>query len=154
MHPSETRAIQFRDHYETLRQNYEMGDGPPLFHYGTHYSCAAYILYYLMRLETFLRLALSLQGGKFDVSDRLFHNIGSSWSSASSENLQDVRELISEFFYPADFLLNSNIFDVGTTQLGKSVHGLTLPARVDGDPKQFIRIHRQVRFVPLVRIPT
>mmetsp|Transcript_3637 Transcript_3637/g.8014 ORF Transcript_3637/g.8014 Transcript_3637/m.8014 type:complete len:3054 (+) Transcript_3637:3-9164(+) len=139
----ETRAMQFRDRYEALEQSYEMGDGPPPFHYGTHYSCAAYVLYYLMRLEPFSRLALSLQGGKFDVADRLFHNIGASWSSASSENLQDVRELIPEFFYLPDFLVNSNMFDFGTTQMGKTVHDLTLPAWAKGDPKRFIRIHRQ-----------
>jgi hypothetical protein len=102
----ESRAMQFKDRYESLKHSYEMGDGPPPFHYGTHYSCAAYVLHYLMRLEPFSRLALSLQGGKFDVADRLFHNIGSSWASASSENLQDVRELIPEFFYLPDFLVN------------------------------------------------
>ena len=103
---SRTRANQFKDRYESLKQSYAAGVGPPPFHYGTHYSCAAYVLHYLMRLEPFSRLALALQGGKFDVADRLFHNIGSSWNSASSENLQDVRELIPEFFYLPDFLVN------------------------------------------------
>ncbi|KAL7542224.1 hypothetical protein ACHAXR_011601, partial [Thalassiosira sp. AJA248-18] len=140
---NDTRTMQFRDRYEALEQSYEMGDGPPPFHYGTHYSCAAYVLYYLMRLEPFSRLALSLQGGKFDVADRLFHNVGASWSSASSENLQDVRELIPEFFYLPDFLTNSNMFDFGVTQLGKTVHDSTLPPWAKGDPKRFIRIHRQ-----------
>ena len=141
----EARAVQFRERYEALEQCYEMGDGPPPFHYGTHYSCAAYVLYYLMRLEPFSRLALSLQGGKFDVADRLFHNVGSSWNSASSENLQDVRELIPEFYYLPDFLVNSNMFDFGATQLGKTVHDATLPPWAKGDPKRFIRLHRQVR---------
>ena len=141
----ETRALQFRERYEALEHGYEMGDGPPPFHYGTHYSCAAYVLYYLMRLEPFSRLALSLQGGKFDVADRLFHNVGSSWNSASSENLQDVRELIPEFYYLPDFLVNSNMFDFGATQLGKTVHDATLPPWAKGDPKRFIRLHRQVR---------
>ncbi|EED88977.1 predicted protein, partial [Thalassiosira pseudonana CCMP1335] len=140
---NETRAVQFRDRYEALEQSYDLGDGPPPFHYGTHYSCAAYVLYYLMRLEPFSRLALSLQGGKFDVADRLFHNIGSSWNSASQDNLQDVRELIPEFFYLPDFLVNSNMFDFGITQVGKTVHDLTLPPWAKGDPKRFIRIHRQ-----------
>lgn len=61
---------------------------PPPFHYGTHYSCAGYILHYLLRLEPFTRLALGLQGGRFDKADRLFRDIRSSWESASSENLQ------------------------------------------------------------------
>ncbi len=103
---TQTRANQFKDRYESLKQSYAAGVGPPPFHYGTHYSCAAYVLHYLMRLEPFSRLALALQGGKFDVADRLFHNIGSSWNSASSDNIQDVRELIPEFFYLPDFLVN------------------------------------------------
>lgn len=138
-----TRAMQYKERYDSMEQSYQRGDGPPPFHYGTHYSCAAYVLHYLMRLEPFSRLALSLQGGKFDVADRLFHNIGSSWTSASSENLQDVRELIPEFFYLPDFLVNSNMFDFGITQVGKTVHDLTLPPWAKGDPKRFVRLHRQ-----------
>jgi len=137
------RAIQFQERYEALESNYMNEDEPPPFHYGTHYSCAAYVLYYLMRLEPFSRLALSLQGGRFDVADRLFHNIGGSWKSASTENLQDVRELIPEFFYLPEFLVNNNNFDFGTTQTGKTVHHVTLPKWAKGDPRRFIRINRQ-----------
>lgn len=139
----ENRARQFRDRFEALEQSYVSEDDPPPFHYGTHYSCAAYVLYYLMRLEPFSRLALALQGGRFDVADRLFHNIGSSWKSASEENLQDVRELIPEFFYLSDFLTNTNHFDFGITQKGKHVHDVTLPKWAKGDPEAFVRINRQ-----------
>jgi WD40 repeat protein len=139
----EVRAQQFKDRYEALQSSYISEDDPPPFHYGTHYSCAAYVLYYMMRLEPFSRLALALQGGKFDVADRLFHNIGSSWKSASQENLQDVRELIPEFFYLPDFLTNTNHFDFGTTQKSKHVHNVTLPKWAKGDPERFVRINRQ-----------
>jgi hypothetical protein len=88
------RAAQFRERYESLQSNYTRNDEPPPFHYGTHYSCAAYVLNYLLRLEPFSRLALSIQGGKFDLADRLFNDFGASWRSASRDNLQDVRELI------------------------------------------------------------
>ncbi|KAG7347447.1 WD40 repeat-containing protein [Nitzschia inconspicua] len=137
------RAQQFKERYESLEASYTSEDDPPPFHYGTHYSCAAYVLYYLMRLEPFSRLALSLQGGRFDVADRLFHNIGSSWKSASEENLQDVRELIPEFFYLPNFLTNTNGFDFGITQKGKHVHDVTLPKWAKGDPARFVRLNRQ-----------
>ncbi|KAL3923251.1 MAG: hypothetical protein SGILL_001759, partial [Bacillariaceae sp.] len=137
------RAQQFKDRYEALQSTYLSEDDPPPFHYGTHYSCAAYVLYYLMRLEPFSRLALSLQGGRFDVADRLFHNVGSSWKSASEENLQDVRELIPEFFYLPDFFTNTNGFDFGITQKGKHVHDVTLPKWAKGDPNRFVRLNRQ-----------
>jgi hypothetical protein len=140
---NEDRAQAFRDRYEALEDSYQYNDGVPPFHYGTHYSCAAYVLYYLMRLEPFSRLALTLQGGHFDVADRLFHNIGSSWKSASCENVQDVRELIPEFFYLPEFLGNSNNFDFGVTQGGKTIHDVTLPPWAHGDAKRFIRLNRQ-----------
>ena len=139
------RAEQFKERYEALQSNYSRGDEPPAFHYGTHYSCAAYVLNYLFRLEPFSRLALSLQGGKFDLADRLFQNIGSSWKSASRDNLQDVRELIPEFFYLPEFLENSNSFDLGRKQDGTSVHDVVLPPWAKGDPRRFVRINRQVR---------
>ena len=135
---SETRAQQFREKY----REYEEGGMEPA-HYGTHYSCAAYVLYYLMRLEPFSRLALRLQGGRFDVADRLFHNLGSSWRSSSAENQQDVRELIPEFFYLPEFLQNTNGFDFGVTQTGNTIHDVTLPKWAKGSPERFIRLNRQ-----------
>ena len=48
--------------------------------------------------------------------------ISASWKSASHDNLQDVRELIPEFYYLPEFLENKNSFDFGTKQDGKTVH--------------------------------
>ncbi|CAB9525814.1 Lipopolysaccharide-responsive and beige-like anchor protein [Seminavis robusta] len=140
---NEERAHQFRERYDALASCCFDENDPPPFHYGTHYSCAAYVLYYLMRMEPFSRMAVSLQGGRFDVADRLFHEVGKSWRSSSQENLQDVRELIPEFFYLPDFLSNTNNFDYGMTQKGKQVHDVVLPKWAKGDPKRFVRINRQ-----------
>lgn len=57
--------------------------------------------------------ACHLQGGHFDLADRMFHSIGDAWYSASEKNMADVKELIPEFFYLPEFLLNSNHFDLG-----------------------------------------
>ncbi len=98
------RALKFRDRYE----NWEDPMGVvPKFHYGTHYSSAGIVLYYLLRVEPFTRMALQLQGGKFDWADRLFYSIANSWHSASSQGgLSDVKELIPEFYYMPEFLQN------------------------------------------------
>ena len=79
--------------------------------------------------------------GKFDHPDRLFQSVSASWESASGglgyidknlpfadqqailrkktqhTNMQDVKELIPEFYYLPQFLENMNHFD-----LGKSAH--------------------------------
>lgn len=47
------------------------------------------------------------------MADRMFHSIREAWYSASKHNMADVKELIPEFFYLPEFLLNSNNFDLG-----------------------------------------
>lgn len=141
----ETRAAQFCERYAALNQDMD-ADGSmetPAFHYGTHYSCSAYVINYLIRLEPFTALALELQGGVFDHPDRLFRSIPSSWMSASRENLQDVRELIPEFFYLPEFLYNANNCRFGTTQSGEEVCHVVLPAWAHGDPREFVRLNRR-----------
>lgn len=68
---------------------------------------------YLVRLEPFTQHFLRLQGGHFDLADRMFHSVKEAWLSASKHNMADVKELIPEFFYLSELLCNSNHFDLG-----------------------------------------
>ena len=77
------------------------------FHYGSHYSSSAAVLHFLLRVEPFTTLHINLQSGKFDCADRQFHSISASWDSIYEKG-GDFKELIPEFFYFADFLVNSN----------------------------------------------
>lgn len=86
--------------------------------YGTHYSSAMIVLSYLVRTEPFTQQFLKLQGGHFDLADRMFHSIKDAWLSASKNNMADVKELIPEFFYLPEMFQNSNNFDLGTKQSG------------------------------------
>lgn len=115
----------------------------PPFHYGTHYSSAAIVASYLVRMEPFTQAFLKLQGGHFDHADRMFHSIHEAWISSSEKNRTDVRELIPEFFYLPDFLLNTNNFDLGRKQDGELLHNVVLPPWAKGSPTEFIRVHRQ-----------
>ena len=54
-------------------------------------------------------------GSRFDCADRQFHSIPATWQ-ALMDNPNDVKELIPEFFYLPEFMLNSNNFDLGTTE--------------------------------------
>lgn len=58
--------------------------------------------------------------------------------------MADVRELIPEFFYLPDFLVNSNHFDFGCKQNGVRVDNVVLPPWAKGDPREFIRQNREV----------
>ena len=56
----------------------------PAFHYGTHYSSGAFVLYYLIRMEPYTSLHIELQGGRFDITDRLFHSVQRTWEHCNT----------------------------------------------------------------------
>ena len=117
------------------------GTDPP-FHFGSHYSNPGITLFYLVRLAPFDECAKELQGGKFDLPDRLFHSIDDSYFSAI-DDIADVRELIPEFFFLPEMLLNLNKIFFGKMQSGHSVSDVKLPPWADS-AYDFIRIHKEI----------
>uniref|UniRef100_A0A8C4NGZ2 Uncharacterized protein n=1 Tax=Eptatretus burgeri TaxID=7764 RepID=A0A8C4NGZ2_EPTBU len=113
------------------------------YHYGTHYSSAMIVAFYLVRMEPFAQTFLRLQGGHFDLADRMFHSIRDTWLSASCNNMADVKELIPEFFYLPEFLRNDNNFNLGCKQNGTRLADVVLPPWAKGDVHKFICVHRQ-----------
>lgn len=138
---SPVRAEEFKKRYEAL--NSLQDQSAPPFHYGTHYSSAMIVTSFLIRLKPYVQSYLLLQGGKFDHADRLFNSIEKAWISASCENTSDVRELIPEFFFLPEFLVNSNHFEFGNLQDGNSSNDVELPVWAKGDPTIFISLHRE-----------
>lgn len=135
------RRKHFRERYESFA---EIGD-PNLkpFHFGTHYSSAMIVSSYLIRLVPFVESYLLLQGGRFDHPDRLFYSIEKAWLSASRDISSDVRELIPEFFYMPEFLMNLNGYDFGVGQTGQTVGDVLLPPWAKGSARVFVQKHRE-----------
>lgn len=141
-----SRQSDYALRYQSLA---EIGEQP--FHYGTHYSSSMVVASYLIRLPPFVQSYILLQGGTFDHADRLFYSIEGSWKSASRDNGADVRELIPEFFYLPEFLVNNNEYDFGERQGGGGkVNHVHLPPWAKGDPKIFIAKHREALESPYV----
>ncbi|XP_035824115.1 WD repeat and FYVE domain-containing protein 3 isoform X2 [Aplysia californica] len=144
---SKPMGAQTPDRLRQFMKRYNEWDDPqgetPPYHYGTHYSSAMIVASYLVRMEPFTQHFLKLQGGHFDLADRMFHSIRENWLSASKNNMADVKELIPEFFYLPDFMLNKNNFDLGAKQNGVALGDVILPPWAKGDPREFIRVHRQ-----------
>ncbi|XP_060060817.1 neurobeachin-like protein 2 isoform X4 [Erinaceus europaeus] len=133
-------------HAQLVREKYESFEDPAgtidKFHYGTHYSNAAGVMHYLIRVEPFTSLHVQLQSGRFDCSDRQFHSVAAAWQ-ARLESPADVKELIPEFFFFPDFLENQNGFDLGCLQLtNEKVGDVVLPPWASS-PEDFIQQHRQ-----------
>ncbi|KAG4119536.1 hypothetical protein ERO13_D11G087000v2 [Gossypium hirsutum] len=125
-----------------FQERYTSFDDPviPKFHYGSHYSSAGTVLYYLVRVEPFTTLSVQLQGGKFDHADRMFSDVGATWNGVL-EDMSDVKELVPELFYLPEMLTNENSIDFGTTQLGGKLDSVKLPSWAQSSV-DFIHKHR------------
>ncbi|XP_046887347.1 neurobeachin-like protein 1 [Hypomesus transpacificus] len=131
---------------KAVREKYDTFEDPTgtidRFHYGTHYSNAAGVMHYLIRVEPFTSLHIQLQSGRFDCADRQFHSIPATWQTLM-DNPNDVKELIPEFFYFPEFLENQNGFDLGRLQISKErVNNVILPKWAKS-PEDFIYKHRK-----------
>lgn len=113
------------------------------YHYGSHYSNSGSVLHFLVRIPPFTRYFLRYQDNNFDLPDRTFHSILTTWRLASRDSTTDVKELIPEFFTFPDFLENSQKFNFGYRQSGESVDNVTLPLWARDSPRLFTMIHRQ-----------
>ena len=145
---NEARLSNYVERYEAMASSYEdasssagfaTGIEPP-FLFGTHYSSPAVALHYLTRLAPYTSMAVALQGGQFDVPDRLFHDIAASFSSSTS-SMGDVRELVPELYYQPAALTNHNNLPLGTTQSGLEVGDVNLP-KWASSPHEFVRLMR------------
>ncbi|XP_055459893.1 lysosomal-trafficking regulator [Psammomys obesus] len=150
-------AVQYKekedryvDTYKYLEEEYRKGvreddPMPPVqpYHYGSHYSNSGTVLHFLVRMPPFTKMFLAYQDQSFDIPDRTFHSTNTTWRLSSFESMTDVKELIPEFFYLPEFLVNREGFDFGVRQNGERVNHVNLPPWARNDPRLFILIHRQ-----------
>ncbi|NWW43367.1 LYST regulator, partial [Pedionomus torquatus] len=147
---SKEKEDRYVDTYKYLEEEYRKGAReddpmPPVqpYHYGSHYSNSGTVLHFLVRLPPFTKMFLAYQDQSFDIPDRTFHSTNTTWRLSSYESMTDVKELIPEFFYLPDFLVNREGFDFGVRQNGDRVNHVSLPPWARNDPRLFILIHRQ-----------
>ena len=83
-----------------------------------------------------------MQGGRFDVADRLFSDVMSTWKGCM-KSPSDVKELTPEWFYCPDIFRNIN-----QVQFGKKVNSdvvvdkVNLPKWAKNSPERFVRVLR------------
>lgn len=113
------------------------------YHYGAHYSNSGIVLYYLVRLPPYTQMFLQYQDKNFDLPDRSFHSLQTTWGLATENSTNGFKELIPEFFYLPEFLKNNENFNLGTRQNGEQVDNVILPAWCNNDARLFTLINLQ-----------
>ncbi|ESO04795.1 hypothetical protein HELRODRAFT_191731 [Helobdella robusta] len=113
------------------------------YHSHNFVSNAAVVYQYNLRLPPFTQLFVQFQGGKFDCPDRVFNSIKEMYRFVTTGINNDAKELLPEFFYLPEFLVNSEGFNLGRTHNGHEVDDVILPPWAKGDPRLFVLVHRQ-----------
>ncbi|UYV78667.1 LYST [Cordylochernes scorpioides] len=152
--------VQTKERERRFKANYEVGltdmvndpglnpfSGHP-YHFSSLYSNSGLVLQYLIRTLPFTYKFLKFQGhdnhdNNFDLPDRSFHSVELSWRVATRDSNSDVKEMIPEFFYFPEFLVNYNGLDLGVCQNGVQVDDVELPPWCHGNARIFTLVLRQ-----------
>ncbi|KRZ17780.1 Lysosomal-trafficking regulator, partial [Trichinella zimbabwensis] len=136
----------YTERYEAL-SSASLDQNVPLsepYHFGALYSNSGVVLYYMIRVPPFSSLALEYHDNTFDMPDRLFHSINTTWNMASWDWRGDNKELIPEFFTLPEMFINTQNFNLGIRHNGERVHDVIMPNWCpEKDPRLFVLIHRQ-----------
>jgi hypothetical protein len=138
-------AIQHKEREEKFLQTYRMLEeaSNEAYHYASLYSNSGTVLHYLVRLPPFTKMFLDYQDHNFDVPDRTFHSMHTSWLLSSSESTTDYKELIPEFYFLHEFLVNKQNFEFGLRQNGDAIDNVVLPPWSTSSPRLFVCVLRQ-----------
>ncbi|XP_022110934.1 lysosomal-trafficking regulator-like [Acanthaster planci] len=149
---SQAMENRYKENYKFLKEEYQKLKGLRMgqtmfwtkpYHYGSHYSNSGTVLQYLVRLPPFTKMFLHYQDNHFDLPDRTFHCVDTSWRLSSYQSSTDVKELIPEFFFLPEFLVNNEGYNFGIRQSGAHVDDVILPPWANGSARLFVLIHRQ-----------
>ncbi|XP_017059693.1 lysosomal-trafficking regulator [Drosophila ficusphila] len=121
------------------------------YHYSSHYSNSGTVLHFLVRVPPFTSYFLRYQDNDFDLPDRTFHALNTTWLLASQDSPTDVKELIPEFFCLPEMFENFERFKFGCRQNGERVEDVSLPPWCQRDSRLFVLIHRQALESEMVR---
>ena len=137
----EKRKENFILNYEELKNEADEFEGQKPYYYGSNYSNPIYTCNFLIRVFPFTHISIELQGDKIDNSDRLFFSVQNTFITCTSLKT-DVRELIPEFFYLPEMLLNSNNIELGKRDDGSIVNDVLSPC--NNNPYKFIQTMKYV----------
>ena len=116
----DARALELSRQQESEQQQQQtasiFGHQSDPYHFASLYSNSGIVLHYLVRLLPYTRMFLDYQDNNFDCADRTFHDVKTSFWLSSFESTSDFKEIIPEFYYLHEFLLNKQGFNFGKRQ--------------------------------------
>ncbi|XP_038214540.1 lysosomal-trafficking regulator, partial [Zerene cesonia] len=155
---NKNREQHYINTYNDLKAARRTGCSPLLsrqpHHYASLYSNSGGVLHYLVRVPPFTEQFLNYQDNNFDMPDRTFHSLATTWRLITNDSPTDVKELIPELYYLPELFYNNEGLELGVRQCGLRVDSVQLP-RWAADARLFTLLHRQALEAPQVaeRLP-
>jgi len=115
--------------------------GESMYLYGSGFSCPLSVCLFMIRLEPFTQQHIDLQSGRFDHPSRIFASIESAYKMVTN-HINDYREMIPEFFFLPEILLNKNHYDLGEGKKGK-IGDVDLP-KWTTSAYEYVYLHRKL----------
>lgn len=147
---SESHYVENYKYLEQSLQEHPQGIMKP-YHYSSHYSNSGTVLHFLVRVPPYTSMFLLYQDHNFDLPDRTFHALSTTYKLASKDSATDVKELVPEFFFFPEMLENIEGFNFGMKQNGVQVNDVLLPEWSSRSARLFTLIHRQALESDIVR---
>jgi len=121
-----------KEEIDEEEENEEEGEGDTptnqITYFNTRYSNIVYTANYMVRLFPYSFSCIELQGDSFDNPNRLFFAIENTFYNISTQQ-SDLRELIPEFFYLPEMLININLINFGKRNNGEKVSNVIVPTK-------------------------
>ena len=133
---AKARKKGYKDLYKANLEEYEKDkDNNEIpYYFNTHFSNPIYVCNFILRLFPYSFIGIECQGEGFDAPDRLFYSIETCLYLVS--NLKsDIRELIPEFFYFPEMMLNINKLNFKKRSNGSLIDSVIMPS-------EFIKLNK------------
>ncbi|KAL7716609.1 Beige/BEACH domain containing protein [Entamoeba marina] len=105
------KAEEMKRYEELFGEHGAIKDQTP-YMYPTFYSACDYVFHFLIRIEPFTTRFIRMNENHYDRPERMFYSIAHTWDICMTSSQCNI-ELIPEFFYLPNFLINENNFNFG-----------------------------------------
>ena len=114
------------------------------YYHTNHYSTAAYIYFYLMRINPFTNDMIKFQSNDFDVPDRQFSNMYKTLELC--EDCGNNRELIPEIYNFPEVFINLNYNDLGRQKDKIRMHNVELKPYANNPVEFCYKLRNEINF--------
>ena len=131
-----SRTQLIKDSYYTEKDFNEGNDTEEISYFSIIFSNITFVCNYLIRVYPYSYISIEIQGDRFDLPERLFFSINSTWHNTLSQR-SDLRELIPEMFYFPPLFYNMNNIELNKLNDGSNIDNIFINKRNENKNEKY-----------------